>query len=347
MKVSAFIPIFLLFFNFVFGVAAELYDGFQLVIRISALLFCVSYAFISNVKGKVEGYVLFLFFCLYLISVFVFNFSLITLNFIYLSVIIFYFKSVKLSLELLISNAFYVTVIVLGLFCISIILGIVTPSSTEIGGRLRYSFGFSNANKVGIVAYSLYVLVWLNYFFNNKNLKSVVFFSIVSFSMAYFSDSRTSLYSIVIFSFLCVFALPKIIRRFMFILPLLFLLVSFYISTLSNEFSVNLLLSNRPVDFNNFMKNLEFINYITGASSEGDRVDNSYILAYFSVGPLLFLLFLFRCFQFSNYEHHKSVWAFFVSLLLYAIFEALLVRVEFPLVLIFYYMIFFSNKTKC
>ena len=67
-------------------------------------------------------------------------------------------------------------------------------------------------------------------------------------------------------------------------------MLSFFVASFHNNDVVNEVLSLRPIDFFSFLSSLDGVNYLIGANSDGFRVDNSYILAFFSVGPLGFIL---------------------------------------------------------
>lgn len=332
-----FIPIFMLFFSYIFGVAVEVLGAYQLYIRALVVLFCIAFGLFLNVRISVPGVVLFTLFLIYLSSLYFLRGGPIVLNFIYLAVILFYLDALKISREELLHCSLFASFAVIFLYIIYLCFFGVELGPVIIGNRARYYFGFTNPNKVGVVCYSLIVLSIL--FFYRRNFLVVLVLCVPFLILSIYSDSRTSIYSVVFFLGLAVFPFLLRFRRLVFLVPIALMVCSFYLATINSSDLANSLLSNRPIDFYEFIRGLFYYNYIFGASSDGYRVDNSYILAYFAVGPLGVLVFLFFLYRYSREVSNKLEFSFVISLMAYGLMEGVLVRVEFPVVIYFYYIL--------
>lgn len=332
-----FIPVFLLFFSYVFGVAVELLGEFQLFVRVFALAFCIACSFLIKINFSMQSCALLVFFLIYAFVLYLVNSGAIILNFIYLGVILFYFYSLNVEREEVLYYSLVASFLVIFLYLIYLSVGGVSFEPVTIGGRTRYYFGFTNPNKVGVVAYSLIVLSVLYFFRRNNFLICIVCVPLVA--IAVYSDSRTSLYALTLFAGLASFPFLVRFRKLIFLVPVIFLVGSFYVAYLNDNEFANLILSNRPIDFHEFVSGLDVYSFLVGANSDGYRVDNSYILAYFAIGPLGVLLFLYLLFR-SGYGVFSGLeFSFMVSIMAYGLMEGILVRVEFPIVIYFYYLI--------
>lgn len=332
-----FVPVFMLFFSYVFGVAVELLGEVQLFVRVFALAFCIACSFIIRINFSLQSCILLVFFLIYTSALYLVNGGAIVLNFIYLGVILFYFYSLNIGREEILYYSLVASFLVIFLYLIYLSVGEVSLEPVTIGERTRYYFGFTNPNKIGIVAYSLIVLSVLHFFKKNNFLICIICVPVVA--IAVYSDSRTSLYALVLFAGLAGFPFLVRLRRLIFLVPVIFLVGSFYVACLSGNEFANLILSNRPIDFDEFVSDLDVYNFLVGANSDGHRVDNSYILAYFAVGPLGVLLFLYLLFRSSHGFFSRLEFSFMVSIMAYGLMEGILVRVEFPVVIYFYYLI--------
>lgn len=336
-KWQVFIPIFLLFFSYVFGVAVELLGEFQLFVRVFALAFCIACSFLVKINFSMQSCALLVFFLIYAFVLYLVNGGAIVLNFIYLSVILFYFYSLNVEREEVLYYSLIASYLVIFLYLIYLGAHGGSFEPVTIGGRTRYYFGFTNPNKVGIVAYSLIVLSVLFFFRRNNFLICIVCVPLVA--IAFYSGSRTSLYALALLAGLASFPLLVRFRKLIFLVPVIFLVGSFYISYLNDNEFANLILSGRPIDFHEFLSGLDIYSFLVGANSDGYRVDNSYILAYFAIGPLGVLLFLYLLFRSGCGGVSGLELSFIVSIMAYGLMEGVLVRVEFPVVIYFYYLI--------
>ena len=336
-KWHLFIPIFLLFFSYVFGVAVELLGEYQLFVRVSALAFCIVCSLWLKINFSLQSSIVLVFFLIYALVLYLINGGPILLNFIYLAILLFYFYSLGASREAMLFHSLVASYLVILLYLIYLVVGGVSFEPVTIGDRTRYYFGFTNPNKVGIVAYSVVLLSSL--YFLRKNKIVLLAVGIPFIAVAVYSGSRTAMYALIVFFGMAGLSLLVSFKRLIFLIPLVFLLGSFYVSTLNNNEFANLLLSNRPIDYHAFVSVLDAYDFILGANSDGYRVDNSFILAYFAVGPLGVLLFVCLIFRLRHDGFSGLELSFILSILAYGLMEGVLVRVEFPIVIYFYYLI--------
>lgn len=339
-----FVPVFLLFFSYVFGVATQLLGEAQLFIRLLVVLFILVSMCLSKIKISVSVLIIYLLILIYLSLFYLVSNNVITLNFIYLTIILYFLYALKISHSELLFNSMLASLVIVLLYLIYFFIGYIDLGETAIGGRVRYSFGFSNPNKVGIVTYSLIILISLYSFKKNNSFIFTLLLNAPFFFIMIYSDSRTALYSIIIFFILILMPFLAFLRRFLFLLPIILLILSLSIAYFYDNDMVNNLLSFRPRDFYSFLDNVSSVNYLIGANSNGFRVDNSYILAVFSVGFLGFVLISYFLYRIGVRRVDMYDVSFFVSVLTYGVFEGVLVRVEFPIILYFYYLIITPGK---
>lgn len=329
---------FLLFFSYVFGVAVELLGGVQLFVRAFVLVFCIASSFFMAINFSLRSCILLVFVLVYVSVLYSINGGVIALNFIYLAVVLFYFYSLRVGRDELLYYSLVSGFLVIFLYLVYLLVSGASLEPVVMGDRTRYYFGFTNPNKVGIVAYSFIVLSTLYLFGRNNFLLCLVCIPFIV--VAVYSDSRTALYALALFAGLACFPFLTRFRRLMFLIPITFFIGSFYIASLNESDFVNSALSNRPIDFHDFISGLGAYDFLVGSSSDGYRVDNSYILAYFAIGPVGVLLFLCLLFRASYGVFSGLEFAFMVSIMAYGLMEGVLVRVEFPVVIYFYYLIF-------
>ncbi|WP_415754973.1 hypothetical protein [Pseudomonas leptonychotis] len=329
---------FLLFFSYVFGVAVEVLGEAQLFVRAFVLVFCIASSFFVRINFSLRSCILLTFVLVYSSVLYSINGGIIALNFIYLAVLLFYFYSLRVGRDEFLYYALASGFLVIVLYLVYLLVSGASLEPVVIGGRTRYYFGFTNPNKVGIVSYSFIVLSTLYFFGRNNAL--LCFVCIPFIVVAIYSDSRAALYAMALFAGLTCVPFLTLFRRLMFLIPIIFFIGSFYIASLNENYLVNVALSNRPIDFHDFISSLGVCDFLVGSSSDGYRVDNSYILAYFAIGPVGVLLFLFLLFRASHGGFSSLEFSFMVSIMAYGLMEGLLVRVEFPVVIYFYYLIF-------
>lgn len=336
-KWHLFVPVFLLFFSYVFGVAVDLLGGYQLFVRVSVLVFCIICSLCLRLKFSLQSSTLFLFCLIYAFVIYLVSSGPIVLNFIYLVIILFYFYALGVRREELLFYSLVASFLVIVLYFVYLVFGGVSLDPVTIGERTRYYFGFTNPNKVGIVAYSIVVLSSL--YLYRKNRTALFFVCAFFIPIAVYSGSRTAMYALMVFFIGVGFSFFVSFKKILFLVPVVFLLGSFYIANLSGSEFANSLLSNRPIDYHAFVSDLGIYDFMIGANSEGYRVDNSFILAYFAVGPLGMLMFIYLIFRSRREELSAFELSFMLSIMAYGLMEGVLVRVEFPVVIYFYYLI--------
>ena len=346
-KWRVFIPIFLLYFNYVFGVAAGVLGEFKLVLRLFVLLVIVFGVVVSNLKASVGALVVYLSLFLYFLLLFLGNQNPVTLNFIYVTIFVGFLYLLGVSQDELLFNALVASLLVVFIYIVYFFSGSIDLGESNIEGRIRYSFGFNNPNKVGIVTFSLIALTALYAFKRNYSFVAVVFLIVPFFVVMVYSGSRTALYSTGIFFFLILAPFAVRLRRILYLLPLMFLMLSIFLATLHTNETINNLLSFRPVDFYNFLSTVDSADYLFGTDSSEFRIDNSYILALFAVGPIGFIVISYLLYRTGRGRLNVYGVSFVISVLIYGLFEGVLVRVEFPLILYFYYLIAARDSRFC
>ena len=338
-KWRVFIPVFLLFFSYVFGVAVDLLGEAQLFIRLFVILFVLSCVLLSKSTVSIGSLLIYLLSFIYLFLFFLISQNLITLNFIYLTILIYLLQVLKITKDELLFNSLVASLVVIFIYLVYFFIGDINLGEANIEGRVRYGFGFSNPNKIGIVAFSLIVLTALYSFKKNNSFIITVLLITPFLVVMMYSGSRTAIYSTVILFMLIVMPFTIKLRKILFFFPLIFLTLSMYIATLHNNELANFLLSLRPLDFYNFMSTLNSMDYLFGASTDGFRIDNSYILALVSIGPIGYVFVSYLLYRLGRSWPDVYELSFIIALLVYGVFEGVLVRVEFPIVLYFYYFI--------
>lgn len=348
-KLHVFIPVFLLFFSYTFGVASNALGDKPLLFRVAILLVCASLLLLVKVKINLVKLAGLLCLLIFFISYFINSNAVLLLNFIYLSVILYYFYVTDVDKDDLLASAFYASYAVILLYILYSLTVGIDLSPVVIGDRTRYYFGFVNPNKVGIVAFSLIILTITFLIKRNPFLGFALCMPFLAAIIL--SGSRTALYSLCVFLLIsCVsqYHFRFILKKFIVVTPLLFLACSLLLNYYHNDNYLNNILSNRPLDIHNFLSTLNSNNYVFGANSDGFRVDNSYLLSYFSVGPLGWIFFIFFLAKAVRQDLSRVDVAFIYSMFAYGFMEGVLVRVEFPIILYFYYLIFgrISKKPK-
>lgn len=328
-----------MFFSYVFGVAVDLLGEAQLYIRVFVILFAIACIFISRPTVSIKLLLIYLLVFIYLVIFFLISQNPITINFIYLTILVFFLQSLKTSHNELLFNSLIASLAVIFLYLIYFTIGDINLGETNINDRTRYSFGFINTNKTGFVAFSLVTLISLYSFKKSSSLIiTALLVSPLLIIMAY-SGSRTAIYSTIIFFILIFTPFTMALRRVLFLIPPSLLILSLYIATLHNNQLVNNLISFRPIDYYDYVSTLNSINYIFGANTEGFRVDNSYILALVTIGPVGYGFICYFLYQAGKFRPDVYEISFIIALLVYGVLEGVLVRVEFPLILYFYYLI--------
>ena len=340
---KVFFPFLLLFFSYVFGVAVDQLGDFQLFIRLFVILVVVFYLLKSNPKFSNEKLLVFSLLLFYFILFYFISRNQLVLNFIYMAIIIFYLSIMKITKEDVLFNSLVASFFVVLTYVVYFFIWSLDIGMQDIGGRVRYSFGFSNPNKVGIVAYSMIVLGSIYCLKRGGGYIQVILYTSPFLLIMFFSDSRTAIYSLVMFYVFTLTSVSIRFRRLLPIIPFVLLFLSFCMAVLHESEVSNNIFSLRPIDYYNFLSEVNILGYLFGVNTSEFRVDNSYLLAYFSVGPIGFLVIVYLLYCAGKYKCDKYELSFILSFLAYGFLEGVLVRVEFPIVIYFYYLLMSSN----
>jgi len=328
-------------------------------------VFLVSYFLISRRKIKIskDTRVITMFFTIWLFSMiagffradWIFSGTLLILSYILLFLLSFflfpnYIKTYSKYFEY--KKVFFW--IVLFLILISVIIGIYDSESIySAGSRIRYRAFFNDPNLLGIFSF-LGILTSVSVYFlkfNKKYLFPIPFYLI----LIYFSGSRASLFSIIIFGmalltyFLCSklrIKEEKMLIRIglSFLYSIIFAGLAFYFYTSLVSFAevsshVNRLLSLRPFFWFHAIQGLEGYDWILGKGlgKEGFGAisyENFYLNTFVQngiIGLSAFLLFIFSIlyclFKKRNERFYGSlavVSVMFFTICIYSFFESLL-----------------------
>lgn len=345
-RFGAFIPLFVLFFSYVFGVASDSLGSYQIYVRILSVLIILLFLLFKN-KINLSSLLSLLSVSFLFLFLYCFNDNELIFNFIYLAFFIFYVRNLEISREQFLFCSLVASVCVISVFIFySLAVHVDLLKAVTIQGRTRYYFGFSNPNKIGIVAYSFIVLASMVSSFRHKLRFVCKVLALISFFLMYLSDSRTALAATALFFLITILPSSFNFKRLLFLTPTLFVFISFIIAGFHSDNLVNKLFSNRPTDYYEFISNVNFFGYIFGYDTTSFRIDNSYLLAYYSIGPFVIILFSIVLFVNSKFIQYRYDLAFLSSFFVYGLMEGVLVRVEFPIVMCFYCLIFIFFKKE-
>lgn len=338
-----FLLFFAIFFNYTAFVGTQYLSSGQFFARIG-VIFCIGVIIIFG-GYRFSFSKVFVFFLV--ISWSVFSYFLGTdkliINYAYLAIFLFYISARCKSAEVLIYNALLATLLCVFIVLFLILIGAIALDVVSIGGRVRYYFGFVNPNKAGIFFYSAATLVFW-YLSLRKVWWLLVFLISLPFVYAiYLADSRAALFSYFVFVFLFPFGFISRLNPLMILAPVFGLGISLWLSQQCGNSLLDGFLSGRPCKYSEFVSGSTFLDFFYGANFEGYLVDNSYILAFFTLGVLFFFIV---CSMINVKDKTPGVTAFIISMFCYGIFEGVLVRVEFPVVIVFYALLFGLTDIK-
>jgi hypothetical protein len=207
--------------------------------------------------------------------------------------------------------------------------GAVSIATTEIGERIRYTLGFTNANQLALVYLTfVFSAAFVRVQYQTKVSLLIVCFSlIISLPVIYISGSRTSMLSIIMLFVMIYFSRNKLTRRLSVLIavatPVGASLLTFFLVSARSE-SLNDLLSNRPVFFSEFLGSRSHLDFLLGwGSSVEVTIDNGFLLFLSATGVILFaggILGLSR--RISNLN--SAVIPFVTTMLFASIFESFL-----------------------
>ena len=230
--------------------------------------------------------------------------------------------------------------LVVFLFAMGLIFALLTLGLTENGidtadGRNRASFGFSNVNAFTSLVYAFITLAL--YRWRGQNVVKYVLFTILSYVVYLYTDSRTLVASILLFFFAHVLyaVLPKGMLK---VMALLLLLLPLMLTQMSGYIAetwplVDIALSFRPSYSAVFIEGFSAYNYLLGGQSPaaGQTIDNSFLLIQGAVG-LPFLLALtwvaYRKIVESISRNRPEVFCLILSFWYFSYSESSMVRPE-------------------
>ena len=207
-------------------------------------------------------------------------------------------------------------------------------------GRARFYFGFQNPNYLSLYVYSFSMFLFLL----NKNKKALFFSLLIMIFTFFFTRSRTPFYAFLIFVLLYIFfkgrnlKLKRMGTLYMFVL---FFMLYIFLSINFQAFpNLNVLTSWRLQFTNEFIFDLSSREFLLGGYEGRITLDNSF-LSFLKNFGILFLLQLFFVIFFSNknkqFDYRES--AFLITMLIFGIFESVLVSPGIPVSILFWYLI--------
>jgi len=337
-------PFFVLLFGYTFGVAVDVLVDYKFYFRIFVMAYFILFAlYVHNLKIPFKYFLGEVVILGYLGLIYSLNNNMVVANFIFIVMALHFFYVSGISRSEFLANMLLVYLSVFFIFICYVIFSSVDLTPVVIGDRERYYFGVSNPNKTGFFIFSLLILLVMNYLNFKKAFWLVAASALPLIYFLVLTGSKTAIFSFVLFSVMLLIRKYLVRRLLLSILPAIFLIVSFAIAMSYENVLVGLVLSNRPEDYYLFLSSLNYKDYFIGGSMDGYRVDNSFLQFYFGVGLLPYFFFiLFFVKASSRLQMTDAV--FVVTFLVYGIFEGVLVRPEFLIVLFFYYLILVPTK---
>lgn len=317
-------------------------DGSKAIFRFSSLLVLIVNLIIDgSIKKR------FLLAILILISLTLLNQSPLTVNIIFLILIaasMYRLNTKELAISLLIPVA---TVVVLHALLLS--TGKISIEILEIGDRTRTSFGFSNANQISVVYLSLVLVsVFAHIAFKRKFSFLIMIASfLLAFAILLETDSRTSLFGLILIFFANIFSSFLIkfrsYRLFSycagFFAPIFGIAVTIYIiNSVGTE--LDLILSLRPYFFSEFIGAASAIDMMLGWSDQSNPpVDNLFLTTLSAVGVIGFFVIIFIV-SIRSFKMRVEFIPLVIIMMVLSIFESFLLRPEIPGSVLFVTMLF-------
>ncbi|MCO4799520.1 MAG: hypothetical protein KC484_09905 [Colwelliaceae bacterium] len=344
-KLSILFPFFILVFGYIFSVATDVLEAYKYSFRVAVAVY---FLFISVVSTKSKISLSFLLgeliLLTYLIIIYLLNNSSIVINFIFILLAIHFFYVSAVSKYEFLACSLVAHVVIFFIFIAYIVFSGADLTSVVIGDRERYYWGVSNPNKAGFFLFSLLTLFVMNYLYFKISFWILILSILPILYLLVMTGSKTAIFSILIFFALILFRV-KFKKNLLFGIPIFFLILSFMASSYYDNLLVNSVLSNRPVDFHNFLSTLSLNNYFFGAHTNGLRIDNSYLQAYFNLGFFAYAVFVILFVKAVSRLDRVEV-AYVVTFFVYGLFEGVLVRPDFLLTLFIYYLLFARDRVR-
>lgn len=273
------------------------------------------------------------------------------LNFLFLIAFCIFSKNIKINY--VIECALISLLVAVAVVFISLILNIFDSGVDLSGDRERLMFGFKNAN----IFPTLYFTFILIFILHHGRLFSLLSFFVFSLGVYIYikSDTRALIFGIFSLFFLRLIfistnkSLIKIIIFSLIVSPVILVWSSKFIFI--NYDWIDILLSNRPKIWSEYISSLPLYSYMWGgvAPEENITIDNSFLLIQSIVGvPVLIFLILkfykFLCECLDRGFH--TIMVVMLSFWIYCYFESNLIRPEIIFSLVFFHLLFNEDFGK-
>lgn len=222
--------------------------------------------------------------------------------------------------------------------------------------RNRMTYGISGKGSVTFFYNLVYGLFTLYLIFNEryKRNKLIILKLLIIALSTYFyikTDNRAG-YGLTLIFIAFTICLPYFARLRLFkiiiaLMPVIMLSLMYIVAHALSDTIYNEILSNRAVLYEAFLRNISFLEYLTGTSVKAfddiSIVDNSYVHILFGNGFIFFTLYMVLHYKAINHLFELRRYyqiAFIISTSGYFFMESLAVRIEMMFVIYYWYLIF-------
>lgn len=238
-----------------------------------------------------------------------------------------------------------VQTVLFGVVVASLLIGVVTPQVTTVGGRTRSDLGFMNINSAAIF-FSATLLLYCMYAEKLTWHKILILF-LLSVLLWQVTDSRTSFIGLLLYFVMLLFfkwtVKKKRLQKICLTVGALLVLCSpliWHLGTLNN-LMFNQLLSMRPQLFSNYCAKSSELSLLLGGSKAGE-IDNAWLMLLYNVGLPLYIAFaaitLRALWRLADVGEYRSV-AFLIMMLAVGMMESLPLRAEILTANLFWYIL--------
>lgn len=246
------------------------------------------------------------------------------------------------------------------------VLGILQDVTGARGeDTIRHSFGFTNPNALAL-AVSIFCMEFMYVYHRNHLKVKCLFVTLIMFITTSVTDSRTSLYTFVIFMalFFTNKLIPSLVRNKLFLITtqltpillsvLIIYMVNSYIDNPSSQTSImyNTLLSGRLDISAAYWKVFQpalFGNFVTGNGIIDRSIDNFYVTLFISSGIIVALWFFVSYWILIKKLYNKgdmNLIFIFLCFTIMGISEKLWFFVDYNILMMAFGVLLYSNKTK-
>ncbi len=263
-----------------------------------------------------------------------------------------YSISINIEREKVIIVFGVISILTVGLLFFMRRTGIIADTITNYGGRMRNSLGFDNPNALSLIMIDFYCFIIM--MFKKRKTLACLIVIFISYYINTFSDSRTLLFTTIIYLTLTILqeskaissAIRKMIKSKIFnIIILTFFFISpFAIAAISKKvYKIDMLLSFRGTILSNYINSHEMINYLIGFSNI-ETIDNSFIVLFFTIGILGYLIIFLAIKRALKKAKNNNSIALIIMMLSYGMMESILIRPECLLTIYFWLTILEENE---